>query len=100
MNVNAKDEFLRHVDGRKIKRAVIFKWVSGEPVQLILFAGYSYEDYANFVKELNYLYNRNQATPFKGFIWYMDGSWSERRYDMRGVGEWCLVEPPDFFDMI
>lgn len=81
--LNAKTEFLQHVENRHIECAVI-KFDDGEDeVDILLQVDYDETDLQKFLDSLNVEYNEGYGTQYVyGTIWYSDKTWSTRgEYD-------------------
>lgn len=101
MITNAKEEFIKHIEGRpKVMCARIYLdpyYIypeSNEPEYIDLLIGYDSEDFDNFLKKLDFTYNRGYGSQeLNGLIWYKYGSWSERsEYD--GSEGWSYKNQP------
>jgi hypothetical protein len=112
--MNAKEEFLEHIEDRKVLCAYIKK--SSEIDQLmeideylfnngdrpnlgsILHKGYSQEDFDEFLKSIDFeYYNGYGGQELFGTIWYEDGTWSSRgEYD--GSEWWRHFEVPEILE--
>lgn len=89
--VNCMEEFLEETEGRDILCAKI----DCGDLSAELRVGYSKEEYAAFLKRINYEYDSGfgQQEVF-GFIWYKGGTWSERaEYD--GSEWWAYKSCPE-----
>jgi len=101
---NAKDELLRHIEGRDVK--YILTWTeeyddsdSWEPV-LVKREGPLTHD---LLAELDFTYDSGYgAQHLFGYIWYEDGTWSER-HEYDGAEGWehksCPPLPDSYRDM-
>ena len=98
--MNAREEFIKHTEGRKVLCAEI---ISGryylEPEERLyrrLKPNYSEKDYKKFLRSLNFEYDNGYGgQELYGTIWYDDGSWSERgEYD--GSEWWEHKKCPDY----
>lgn len=94
MIVNAKEEFLEHIDGRKILGAVVYS--VSEDEEFTLPVGFTDEDYQKFLTKLDFNYfNGYGKQELEGWIWYPCGGWSEREKVLRGSEWWeYKVAPP------
>jgi hypothetical protein len=87
--INAKDEFIDHIQDRNILCVSI---QYGDPyyrdyINLFLPCGYSDSLFESFLDSLNFNYNDGFGSQeLFGCIWYKDGTWSVREVD--GVLEW------------
>jgi len=88
--MNAKDEFLKEIQGKEILCVDVqygddWSNLDEDETQKIiqLRAGYSDQEYENFLHELNFTYDSGYGGQLLyGFIWYKDGTWSDRgEYD-------------------
>lgn len=103
--MNAKDEFLRHIEARKVKCVEISAEETYEPSgpkygkNALLPVGHTAEEMALFLESLNFEYHNGYGgQELFGTIWYEDGTWSERgEYD---GSEWwehvVLPEVPEY----
>lgn len=92
--INARDEFLEHTQGKSIKCA----WLDDYDSQ-----GYKFKlpvDYSQlylevFLEMLNFRYDDGYGCQeLFGIIWYVDGTWSERKeYD--GAEGWEHRKVPE-----
>jgi len=112
--MNAKEEFLEHIEDKKVLCAYVKK--SSEFNQLleideylfnngnrpnlgsILHKGYSQEDFDEFVKSIDFEYNNGYGgQELFGTIWYEDGTWSSRQeYD--GSEWWRHFKMPEILE--
>ena len=112
--MNAKEEFLEHIEDKKVLCAYVKK--SSEFNQLleideylfnngnrpnlgsILHKGYSQEDFDEFLKSIDFeYYNGYGGQELFGTIWYEDGTWSSREeYD--GSEWWRHFEVPEILE--
>ena len=95
---NAKDEFLDHVNGKP--RVLCVKITLGDECceskkEEMLKTGYSEKDFSDFLEKLNFEYDEGYGCQeLFGFIWYDDGTWSEREeYD--GSEWWKYKKLPE-----
>lgn len=85
--MNAREEFLKHIEDRKVICAEICKGAEyydpEERIVTRLKLNYSDKDYKKFLRRLNFGYDDGYGGQnLYGTIWYDDGSWSERgEYD-------------------
>ena len=92
--MNAKEEFLRHVESRQVLCVQISDY---DNTQFNLKVGYSAFDFDKFLEQLNYEYDAGYGgQELYGVIWYKDGTWSER--EVYNGSEWwaykgCPVIP-------
>ena len=86
--INAKDEFIEHVQDREVLCATIGGFFASN-----LKIGYSQSDYEEFLSQLNFRYNDGYGTQqLYGKIWYKDGTWSSRdEYDGSEWWEYHVV---------
>ena len=95
--MNAKEEFLRHVESRQVLCVHIGDYDDTSRINLKV--GYSAFDFDKFLDQLNYEYDNGfGGQKLYGVIWYKDGTWSERgEYD---GSEWwaykCCPIIPDY----
>lgn len=98
---NAKEEFLGHIEGLKVKCAKISRelyWEhESEHLKSLLKVGYTEEGYNNFLKSLDFQYDSGYGSQqVFGTIWFEDGTWSERgEYD--GSEWWEHNKLPEIF---
>lgn len=85
--MNAKSEFIKHIEDRGIKCATItygmgYSW-EAPTKSIALKCNYTPEEFEIFLKELDFNYNSGYGgQELFGVIWYIDGTWSERgEYD-------------------
>jgi hypothetical protein len=86
MNTNAKQEFLEHTEGMKVRCAKIrFNdgYYEEDRSTYILPVGYCPSDLKLFLKEIDHNYDSGfGGQELFGTIWYTDGTWSTRgEYD-------------------
>ena len=100
--MNAREEFLEEVKNKELLCASLTR---GEEYRnniknFNLPVGYTAELYKNFLDSLNFLYDDGFGSQeLHGFIWYADGTWSERsEYD--GSEWWEHKEPPKIPDVL
>lgn len=85
--MNAKEEFIKHINQRQVKCASIQKgYYYDEPDEIRkihLKVNYTKDDYNQFLKDLDFTYDNGfGGQELFGIIWYTDGTWSERgEYD-------------------
>jgi len=101
--INAKTEFLQHIETREVKCAEIstgVEWLEEEKKYYRLPIDYRTEQYAEFVDSLNFNYDSGYGgQELFGTIWYADGTWSERgEYD--GSEWWEHRECPAVPDVL
>lgn len=105
--MNAREEFLREVEGKEIYCAYITtenpsyveynQYDDDDRAKLKycrLRIGYTKAEYEQFLESLNFEYNDGFGTQeLYGNIWYLDGTWSERsEYD--GSESWNYQKWP------
>lgn len=109
--MNAKEEFLEHIEDKKVLCAHIKKSSSFDEIMeldeylfncgdkpslgSILHKGYSQEDFDEFLKSIDFEYYDGYGDQeLFGTIWYEDGTWSFRQeYD--GSERWRHFELPE-----
>ena len=104
--VNTKKEFLSHLKkiqkkGKEITSAIIvLRGFMIADLKIVLNPNYSEREYDNFLKVLNVKYDNGYGgQELYGYIWYNDGTWSERsEYD--GSEWWSYKKCPSFQDKI
>ena len=84
--MNAKQEFIDHVasTGLAVKCAMLeIDYGRGAPDAVSLATAYRADQLAMFFTALDFEYDAGYGSQFiAGYIWYTDGSWSERcEYD-------------------
>lgn len=90
--MNARNEFLGHVEGKNIKCAVIH--ARGKP--MILGVDGSPDVMSTFLAALDFTYDSGfGGQDLFGYIWFMDGTWSER-HEYAGSERWVHKQCPDF----
>ena len=99
--MNAKKEFLSHIEEREVLCAeiVLDATYVDNPVTYILKVGYSLSDFEKFLEQLDFNYYSGYGwQKLYGIIWYEGGSWSERgEYDGSEWWEYkSLPEIPDY----
>ncbi len=86
---NAKKELIEHIEGREVElvRIAVEKRYGEDPVR---FEG----SLSDVIDSLDFIYDSGYgAQQLFGFIWYKDGTWSERgEYD--GAEWWEHMERP------
>jgi hypothetical protein len=100
MNINMKEEFLKHTSGRNIKCAY-FNFVGDvSSKEHLLFVGYDSNQFEFFLAAIDYEYDCGYGCQeLAGIIWYTDGTWSERaEYD--GSEWWEYREVPEIPDVL
>ena len=99
--MNAKEEFLEHIENRKIKCVLIQVCYSYEDTESIkLKCSYSNDDYLKFLELLDFDYDNGYGLQeLYGTIWYEDGTFSERgEYD--GSEWWKYMSVPEIPDCL
>jgi hypothetical protein len=84
--MNAKDEFLEHIENRKVKCSTVAygnDYYEEEQSKYFLKVGFSKQDFDSFVNSLNFSYDDSYGSQeIFGIIWYEDETWSSRgEYD-------------------
>jgi hypothetical protein len=115
-NTNAKQEFLNHIgqknsnlSGNSIRKVLCASIQKGDDYgdddeiierTFILTTGYTQEDWIEFISKLDFMYDSGYGgQEVFGTIWYLDGTWSERReYD--GSEWWQYNECPEIPDSL
>ena len=111
--MNAKKEFISHlkeiqknnkevkvtsaiiVDARNPRYGLIWREVP-LGLNIVLHPNYSDSEYNNFLKALNFEYNNGYGgQELYGYIWYNDGTWSER-HEYDGSECWVYKKCPSF----
>jgi len=94
---NAKKEFLCEAFGQSVRCAFIEKKDACEKIleTYVLKESYTVEDSAAFLKELDFEYDAGYGhQSLHGYIWYNDGTWSER-YEFEGAENWVYKKMPE-----
>jgi len=93
--MNCKEEFLKEIEGHKLKCAVISQEGFGTPRSSTLAVGFTPAELEEFLAELNFKYDSGYGSQeLFGIIWYEDGTWSERgEYD--GSEWWVYKSCPE-----
>ena len=97
--MNALKEFLEHTNGKKIKCA--FVELDYDPYgdetdtkRYVLPVGYTNVQFVAFCKSLDFDYDDGYGRQeIMGYIWYQDGTWSER-YEYDGAEWWVFKSVP------
>jgi hypothetical protein len=94
--MNAKDEFLKHTENKKVKCAFICygeDYYEEEQRKYFLKVGFTNLDFDNFINSLNFMYDSGYGGQnLFGTIWYDDGTWSSRgEYDGSEWWEYNLL---------
>jgi hypothetical protein len=83
--MNAREEFIKHIGGRKVLCAKIQKGddYDDHPSVFNLTTGWDSEDWSKFLSGIDFDYDSGYGGQnLFGTIWYSDGTWSERgEYD-------------------
>ena len=101
---NCKEEFLLETEDKEIlcARLIIESDYLGDEESTFtnLKVGYTHEDYCNFLNAINLNYDSGYGgQSLYGFIWYKDGTWSERgEYD--GSEWWEYIACPKIPDAL
>ncbi len=93
--MNAKQEFIAHTKGKKIKCASLSsEHYYNNKLDYGLKVNFSEPDYQDFLKQLDFDYDSGYGgQELYGIIWYEDGTWSSRgEYD--GSEWWEYNECP------
>lgn len=95
--MNAKTEFTSHTKDlpRVIAAAIAVNYRQSNGVNLFLGESYSqseYEAFLNLLDRIDY-YNGFGGQELFGYIWYEDGTWSER-YEYDGSESWDYKKRP------
>ena len=99
---NANKEFIYHINNViskfnvKVVSAIICCIESDIPQPIALNKDYNVLEWNEFVMKLNFEYDDGWGSQeLFGFIWYSDGSWSDRKeYD--GAESWDYKKCPNF----
>jgi hypothetical protein len=80
--MNAKEEFIKHIGGRKVLCAKIHGDY-GDPAVFNLTTGWGLYDWSKFLTDIDFEYDSGYGGQnLFGTIWYSDGTWSDRgEYD-------------------
>lgn len=83
--MNAKEEFIEHINDRDVKCAsvILGNEYDDDREFINLKCGHAENDYNTFLESLNFNYDNGYGgQELFGFIWYKDGTWSDRgEYD-------------------
>lgn len=97
--MNAKEELIKHTEGKKILCAMI-GFIDNWEIKpnILLKLNYTLEDFNCFLSKIDREYNDGWGTQeLDGTIWYTDGTWSIRgEYD--GSEWWEYVSKPEIPD--
>ena len=96
MFINAKKEFLSEAFGQSLRCSFIEKKDVCERTldTYVLKENYTVEESAAFFKELDFQYDAGYGHQvIHGYIWYNDGTWSER-YEFEGAENWVYKKTP------
>ncbi len=102
--MNAKNEFVKHVENKEVKCAWINFGCDWDDdflsLNLELPINYSNEQFEEFLNKLNFEYDNGYGTQYlQGTIWYTDGTWSDRgEYD--GSEWWQHQSVPNIPDSL
>ena len=94
--MNCKDEFLEHTCNHDILCVSMhyITSVHGEKLHFSLHQNFSKEDFSRFLECLDFEYDARFGLQWVyGFIWYKNGSWSQR-YSYDGSECWVHKVPP------
>ena len=98
--MNARQEFVFHTAGKKIKCAIVTfgdDWYDEGATTYTLPVDYTQEEYDVFTQSIDREYDSGYGgQELFGFIWYEDGTWSSRgEYDGSEWWDWhkCPVIP-------
>ena len=102
--MNVKKEFISHLEkiqknNKEVISAIIaLKRFLDTDLKIVLNPNYNEGEYNNFLKALNVEYNDAFGIQeLYGYIWYNDGTWSER-YEYDGSECWSYKKCPSFQD--
>lgn len=102
--MNVKKEFISHLEkiqknNKEVISAIIaLKRFLDTDLKIVLNPNYNESEYNNFLKALNVKYNDGFGMQeLYGYIWYNDGTWSER-YEYDGSEYWVYKKCPSFQD--
>ena len=94
--MNAKEEMLYLLEGKKIKCAIVNRRVYRENHKpIVLKVGHTMTDYNRFLDELDFEYDNGYGgQELFGTVWFKDGTWAARgEYD--GSEWWEHYKLPD-----
>jgi len=97
--MNARQEFISHTKGKKVKCASssfidYATWKPNPKTVALLKTGYSKAELKYFLSKTDVTYSSGYGTQeLYGFIWYEDGTWSER-YEYDGSESWDYKSSP------
>lgn len=76
----------------KIKCALIKKCKK----EFCLYANYTDEEYENFMKSLEFVYDEGKFDDYNGNVWFEDGSWAVFKHDYDWLsGYWSYYRKPE-----
>jgi hypothetical protein len=92
--MNAKEELIEDLEGKKIKCASITHEPYGvEKKKIILKANYTNKELNHFLSLLNFEYDGGFGTQeLYGVVWIEDGTWLSRK-QYNGLEWWYLMKP-------
>lgn len=98
MQRNAKNEFLNHTEHLKVKCASIHYQDDNNSKDIFLTTHHTLEEYDQFLCDLDFEYDAGYGEQYLfGYIWYNNGTWSERiEYD--GAEGWEFKSIPEIPD--
>jgi hypothetical protein len=75
--MNAKDEFIQHINNKEILCCEIIGTVNLHPVNLYLTTGWLKEEWVKFINDINVVYDDSGhgSQNLYGTIWYKDGTY-------------------------
>jgi hypothetical protein len=95
--MNAREEFIKHIGGRKVLCAKIQKGddYDDHPSVFNLTTGWDSEDWSKFLSGIDFEYDNGYGgQKLFGTIWYSDGTWSDRgEYDGSEWYEYHICPP-------
>ena len=74
--MNAKQEFLKEIEGKELLCATLALETNDKRFNLKV--GFSTESLQSFLQLLDFDYDEHWGLDGHSYIWYKDGSWSER----------------------
>lgn len=90
--INAKKEFVEHVGNRCVLCADIF--YRERDKEYVLPVGYTEAEYHVFLFNLSFMYDEGYGVQeVEGWIWYEDGTWSDR-HEYDGSERWVYRSAP------
>jgi hypothetical protein len=93
--INAMTEFIEETKNKEVLCAcIVYEKTYDNETKIVLPVDYSIKEYEHFLSLLNFEYDEGYGSQkLFGFIWYKDGTWSDRgEYD--GSEWWSYQKIP------